>query len=577
MCGLVGGTNPQWDYESAIESLRHRGPDSRRVVRLRDLTLGFARLSIIDVHPRANQPMTTQDESVWIVFNGEIYGYRALRKQLIKLGQTFRTQSDTEVVLNAYLQWGDDFIDRIDGMFAIAVYDLRQGRLQLFRDRVGIKPLYYYWDGRNFAFASELKAIEELCRSCHLEIDNTALFDFLTYRYIPTPKTLYRNVFKLPAANVLTFNIQSRCISRLSSYWEVPSPMQSSGAVSIEDASAEQKQLLASSVREQLHADVPVGLFLSGGIDSSALVATAAQQQSQVRTFTVGFDDPERSETDFARQVADRYRTDHHEGRFARGELDRLIPKLRNWYDEPFADTSAFPTWYLCRMASRSVKVAISGDGGDELFGGYDWYRRYHSLLNRFGWMQCRGTARWFEKQHACMQRRGPVRRFFSIAKKAVADKFALYVTALNGMTRGQKWKYESELGIDRDYDDYWHFRQHWRSDLPLLTRLQYLDFHTFLPDAILTKVDRVSMANSLEVRVPFLSRELIEFAFRLPEHVRCYGGQPKGLLKYAYRDALPATVLQRKKQGFSTPPQYIPSRHRLQEQILAQQDLVGV
>lgn len=578
MCGILGGTDPDWPYERAIESLRHRGPDDEGLASTRELVLGFRRLAVIDPRQTANQPMASEDAAVCLVFNGEIYGYRDLRRELERQGRSFRTESDTEVLLNAYLEWGDAFVDRLDGMFALGIHDRRQGKLKLLRDRPGIKPLYYFWDGRHFAFASELKAIEILCSGAGLEVDATALYDFLTYRYVPTPKTLYRNVFKLPPAHRLVVDLRRGQVEPPVRYWELPVAIDGDEQVAIEDAGERLRRCVARSVEEQLVADVPVGFFLSGGMDSSAVVAEAAAHHGDLKTFSIGFEVAEHTETRFATVVADLFATHHRVETFSESSMDRFFSELKTWYDEPFCDSSAFPTYFVSKCARESVTVALSGDGGDELFGGYNWYsrfRRYRSFP-RLGSGRSWSFSDWLDLGKRKLRHRSLPRRALNLAAELVCGELALYAKMMGGMTRGEKREYAERLDIDGDYDDYWYFRRHWREDLPLLTRLQYLDFHTYLPDDILTKVDRVSMANSLEVRVPLLSRRLVELAFSLPERIRFHDGQLKGLMKYAYRGVLPAEILERGKKGFSVPARYLPvdGRH-YQEVILA--ELFGI
>jgi asparagine synthase (glutamine-hydrolysing) len=381
MCGLIGGNNPDWNYDAAVASLQQRGPDSQQICPMGVVTLGFARLAVMDVSPNANQPMLSPNRDVGLVFNGEIYGFHELRSDLSARGHSFRTSSDTEVVLNAYLEWGTDFVDRIDGMFAIAVYDRRCDQLLLFRNRAGIKPVYYYHAGRDFAFASERQAIEKLCSSVSFVPDNTALYDFLKYGYVPTPKSLYRNVFKLPPATRLTFDIRRRKIVALDRYWELP--VEQNTKRDLDDCADEFRTLMNRSVGEQLIADVPAGCFLSGGIDSSVVVAAAANQSNGLNTFSVGFDVESHSETPFARETAARFGTTHHEITFPPANEEQQLAQLHQLYCEPFADTSAFPTALVSQFASDRVTVALSGDGGDELFGGYKWYHRYAQLVRR--------------------------------------------------------------------------------------------------------------------------------------------------------------------------------------------------
>ncbi|QDS91038.1 Asparagine synthetase [glutamine-hydrolyzing] 1 [Rosistilla ulvae] len=560
MCGLVGGTDPRWDYARAVEAIRHRGPDSQAVVTVDEVTLGFARLAVIDIRDVANQPMASPDGKQWIVFNGEIYGHVALRKKLESYGVRFRTTSDTEVLLEAYRHWGESFTEHIDGMFAIAIYDRVNRQIKLFRDRAGIKPLYYYWNGTHFAFASELKAVVELLGQSTLMIDPTAAYDFLTYGYVPTPKSLYQNVFKLPPASRLTLDLPNRRLRGPETYWELVVDLEASTTQSTVDATAKLHQLVDRSVADQMVADVPVGCFLSGGIDSSMVVASATKRCQDFRTFTIGFEESSHSEIAYAKKVAERFDTHHHERTLPKNAVGDSFDQLRAWYDEPFADSSAFPTFLVCRVARETVTVALSGDGGDELFGGYRRYRQFQRL-ERICKRGPTNWARFFARRKRQWRRRSIPRRLLTFGHVITSSPLAFYTMLLGGLTREEKTRYAQRLEIPEDYDDYWYFRAHWRPSLPLLTRLQCLDFHTYLPDDILTKVDRTSMANSLEVRVPLLSRSLIEYAFSLPEQLRFQGGMPKGILRNAYRGILPTVVIDRKKRGFSIPLGYHPSR----------------
>ncbi|QDV71423.1 Asparagine synthetase [glutamine-hydrolyzing] 1 [Rosistilla carotiformis] len=569
MCGLVGGTNPHWNYARAVQAIGHRGPDSQAIKTVDTVTLGFARLAVIDVRDVANQPMASPGGEHWIVFNGEVYGHQMLRKKLEFYGAKFRTESDTEVLLAAYRHWGDSFVDHIDGMFAIAIYDKSERKIKLYRDRPGIKPLYYFWNGAEFAFASELKALVEVLGNSTLDIDSTAAYDFLTYGYVPTPKSLYRNVYKLPPASWLTLDLSTPRLHGPVAYWGLVVSPERQRNISTEEAAQTIRELVDRSVMEQMIADVPIGCFLSGGIDSSILVASAAKQCERVLTFSIGFEDDHHSETQFARELAGKLSTHHHERTLARTAVDGSLERMRDWYDEPFADSSAFPTFLVCQVARETVTVALSGDGGDELFGGYTRYRQFQRLQR----LCKRGPETWatfFARRKQLLLRRTFSRKLMTLGHVLTSSPVALYTMLMGGLTREEKRSYARRFEIPDDYDDYWYFRQHWRPELPILTRLQYLDFHTYLPDDILTKVDRVSMANSLEVRVPLLSRRLIEFAFSLPELVRFHNGRPKGLLRNAYRGILPDAVLDRKKRGFSIPLGYHPSQvETLPESIL--------
>lgn len=556
MCGLIGGNNRVWNYDDAVASMHHRGPDSHRVQAFDRFTLGFSRLAVVDKSDAATQPMLSGDQRVALVFNGEIYGHQLLRKTLQQLGCKFKTQgSDTETVLNAYLHWGADFVNHIDGMFAIAIYDQRTEQIHLYRDRAGVKPMYYFHDGRNFAFASELKTLETLLADVSLTIDNTALFDFLNYGYIPSPKSLYRNVFKLLPATHLVFDVRQQAIQSQKRYWELPVCINQT--IKLEEAAEQATQLLDESVREQIVADVPVGCFLSGGIDSSIVVSHAAKAVPELQTFSVGFDDESHTETQFAKIIAQQFATRHNEVTYAAQAMNSQLLELQQLYHEPFADTSAFPTRLVSATARDSVTVALSGDGGDELFGGYKWYRRYEKMM-RYGATRFPGPEVLLSRLESSLPVGTLRQKVTRAATWLCADPLSLYLEVMGSASPMRRRMHAKLLGVDPDYDHAWYFRKSWRLDLPLLTRLQYLDFHTYLPDDILTKVDRASMAQSLEVRVPFLSRKVIEFAFSLPENIRYHNGQLKGILKYAYRKTLPDTILHRAKKGFSAPPSHL-------------------
>jgi asparagine synthase (glutamine-hydrolysing) len=555
MCGFVGGTDPSWNYAAALASIAHRGPDDGRLHREGPVRVGFRRLSIIDLDPSANQPMFADDGETWIVFNGEIYGFQALRLELQRLGHAFRTHSDTEVLLRAYIEWGAGFVDHLDGMFAIALWDARDRKLRLYRDRPGIKPLYYFHDGRRLAFASELKAIETALGGNELQIDETALYDFLGYRHVPVPKTLYRNCFKLPPAHYVVYDPASGELQAPVAYWSVPIP-DVPRSISVDEAAEELRALIDESVREQMISDVPLGFFLSGGVDSSTVVASAASLGGDVSTFSIGFDSDEKSETPYAREIAEAFGTRHHESILSQSAAGDLLPNLKKWFDEPFADESAMPTYLVSRVARENVTVVLTGDGGDEVFGGYRTYPRFERYERLPSWPRAMNRALY--RLRKPFGRRSAVTRLTGILELAFSRGPDLWGVIMHGMSGAAKVEYRHRFHIPRDYDDWWHYREHWRDELPIRTRLQLVDFHTFMPGMVLTKVDRTSMAVSLEARVPLLARRIIEFSFSLPEHVRYHDDQLKGLLKYAYKDILPDHILHRRKKGFGIPRYYL-------------------
>jgi asparagine synthase (glutamine-hydrolysing) len=515
MCGFVGGTDPSWDFTAALASIEHRGPDDGRLHLDGPVRVGFRRLSIIDLDAAAMQPMFADDGETWIVFNGEIYGFLALRSELERLGHVFRTRSDTEVLLRAYLEWSDGFIDHVDGMFAIALWDARDRKLRLYRDRPGIKPLYYYYDGRRFAFASELKAIEAALDAADLSVDETALYDFLGYRYVPAPKTLYRNCFKLPPAHCVVFEPDTGKLSNPAPFWSGPVPEQAR-EISADEAAEDLRALINESVSDQMISDVPLGFFLSGGVDSSTIVAAASGLGANVSTFSIGFDSDEKSETPFAREVASLFGTQHHERMLSQAAAGDLLPNLKEWFDEPFADESAMPTYLVSRVARENVTVVLTGDGGDEVFGGYSTYPRFARYERLPSWPAF--MDRFAHRLRKPFGRRSAVARMTRVLEFAFGKGPALWARIMHGMPHAAKDGYRERFNIPDDYDDWWHYREHWRDDLPVRTRLQLLDFHTFMPGMVLTKVDRTSMAVSLEARVPFLARKIIEF-FGIPRY----------------------------------------------------------
>lgn len=558
MCGILGGSKKTWDYESGIKSISHRGPDMQRVFRENGFSLAFARLSIIDLSQAAMQPMTSADGKVTIVYNGEIYGYADLKARLERKYR-FVSSSDTEVILNAYMEYGDAFIDYIDGIFAIAIYDRRNQTIRLFRDRVGVKPLYYFYDGKNFGFASELKAIEHMLDTQRLDLDYTAIYDYLSYAYVPAPKTMYKNVRQLKPAHKIIYHIVDRKISKQKRYWELPVNDQVGRYRKDETLVEELRTLVHRSVHEQMVADVPVGTFLSGGVDSSVITYEALSANPNVESFSIGFDDKQYDESLYYKEFTKVFGNHSNEQVFDKGIYTILYKELKNWYDEPFADTSAFPTYLVSKLAREKVTVVLTGDGGDELFGGYWWYtQKYQPSV----FMDSAFISRLYENhvsRNSSFYNRTTIRLFCETLQKISVGR--------GYMTKQEKLQFAKNWGIPRDYDDYWFLREYDRRDLPMGTRVQYLDFHTYLPE-ILTKVDRTSMRVSLEARVPLLSRDIIEFAFSLSQEERCPGGEMKHMLRRAYPE-IPKMILNKSKQGFSIPRQYIGNKSQPARKIL--------
>lgn len=550
MCGILGGNNPEWDYESGIRCMAHRGPDGVKIVKKQDISFAFNRLSIIDLSNAAMQPMISDDGNYMVVFNGEIYGFQELREKLRKKGYHFKTSSDTEVLLNAYIEWKDSFVEFLDGMFAVAFYDRVENKIKLFRDRVGIKPLYYFYDGYYFGFSSELKGIKQMCNNIKLQLDNTALYDYHTYCYIPDPKTMYQKVYKLEAAHELIFDVKSHKIEHDFRYWrlhvntmEGNSPSESR----LEYLEYRLHDILARTIKEQMLADVKVGTFLSGGVDSSIVTAVSHELDPDIETFTIGFSDMFYDESLYAQNMAQQYGINNVLEMFDYEVFDDLFDILPDLYDEPFADNSAYPTYLVSKLARQSVKVVLTGDGGDELFGGY-------SYRNTYAYGKLTGK-RWNKKTISMLYNNVKIAtRMKWIGGEALEED----VSRLSELYAQypDKRMLRRKYSIPSDYDDFWYYRKYYNKELPPITRMRYLDFMTYLK-SVLTKVDRASMAVSLEARVPLLAREVIEFAFSLTQEECCPNRGAKGLLKHAYREMVPNEILFREKQGFGIPLSY--------------------
>lgn len=560
MCGILGGNNPNWDYEKGIEAMKHRGPDNKQINRTLEFTLAFTRLSIIDLSENAMQPMFTKNGQVGLVFNGEIYGYKKLRMKLEKLGYDFISSADTEVLLNAYLEWGNDFIDKIDGMFGIAIYDKRINKIKLFRDRVGIKPLYYYCKDKHFGFASELKGIIQMCSNTHFIVDKTAVYDYMNCLYIPDPKTLYKDVYKLEPSHYLIYDLTKSKIEKKGIYWKLKINEQKSRQKKIYDIQDELKYLIRSSVASQMVADVPVGTFLSGGVDSSIITYEAKKINQCIKAFTIGFSENKFDESKFAAKLAHKIDVENVQKFFKKEDFLELYSNLFLWFDEPFADTSAFPTFLLCNLAKNNVTVALSGDGADEIFGGYPRYQKMRSEWNKkiLNISIISNNYKNLFNTHT-----------YSKLEDFFCEELQLLLYTFQNSIRPDFKKVRKELGIPKDYDDCWFLRQHNIKDLPPITRSQYIDFKTYLPGDILAKIDRTSMAVSLETRVPFLNKDIIEFSFALSEEDRCPGGELKGLLKQTYEKEIGKDILCRSKKGFSIPVRYLRAKNSPQEEIL--------
>ncbi|MFB2773864.1 asparagine synthase (glutamine-hydrolyzing) [Shewanella xiamenensis] len=550
MCGIFGIASPEIDLNLAKESLHtlsHRGPDQSNSLQIKNVFIGHQRLSILDLSESGMQPM--HSNGVYITVNGEIYNFVEIREEL-SCKYKFVSASDSEVVLHGYNEWGiEKLLSKIDGMYAISIYDSNSEKIYLIRDRLGIKPLFYCSLNATLSWASELKAIDKYFDG-KLSIDNTALYDYLTYLYIPAPKTKFNEVKKLEPGNYLEFSTITGS-QLIKTYWDL-NPVENKN-LSLEQAAKEIRRLVDKSVAEQMISDVPVGFFLSGGVDSSSVVCSAKNNSNNISTFSIGFKNTASDETEYAEEVAKLFDTKHHVALLSESDVVGMKQCFLDWYDEPFADTSAFPSFLVSRYAKNNVTVALTGDGGDEIFAGYHWYDIFMRIRHKkmSGSLPCLKKF-LFPLYLSDNQIISRVANF--VLRNYAYNDFELHTKLLGGLLKEEKGMYARKYGIECNYDDYWYFRKHYNCHLPLLSRLQYLDLKTYLPDDILTKVDRVSMAVSLECRVPLLSKEIVEFSFTIPDSLKVKNGQLKYVLKTAYKDDLPDSVLYRKKKGFSIP-----------------------
>ena len=536
----------------------HRGPDQGGIHVEPGLGFAHRRLSIIDLSS-GQQPLFNEDETVAVTYNGEIYNFQELTQELRAAGHVFRTQCDTEVIVHAWEQWGEDCVERFRGMFAFAVWDRNCETLFLARDRLGIKPLYYALlpDG-HLIFGSELKALMAhpgLGRS----VDPCAVEDYFAFGYVPEPRTIFFDTWKLPPAHTLTLRRGQPRLPDTRAYWDVPfAPV---GAIREEDAAEELVVRLREAVRLRLVAEVPLGAFLSGGVDSSAVVAMmAGLSHEPVRTCSIAFADPGYDESRYAEQVARRYGTDHYVQPVATDDFD-LLDKLGTLYDEPFADSSALPTYRVCELARRKVVVALSGDGGDESLAGYRRYRHHVAEERLRGLLPNRlrrplfGMLAWGYPKADWAPRVFRAKSTFQALARDTVEGYFCGVSVVRDELRDRLYSPDFRRRL-QGYGAVEVLRRHAEcapSD-HALSLVQYLDLKTYLPGDILTKVDRASMAHALEVRVPILDHELLEWVSGLPPEYKLRGGDGKYLFKKALQPYLSQEVLYRRKMGFAVP-----------------------
>lgn len=593
MCGIFGyfsriSTIAKHELLHTLEVSRHRGPDNAGAVffegqagRYYPLTsipegdrysvLAHTRLSIIDLSESANQPMSNEDDTVWLVYNGEIYNFMEVREALLSKGHTFKSRTDSEVIVHGYEEWGSDVVESLRGMFAFAVFDRRSNRLLLARDRLGVKPLKYYWNGETLIFASELKAMMHIVPK---NLDYNSVNMFLMLKYIPSPNTILREVKKVRPGELLEFDLNNQEYSG-KTYWKPA--FYPKARLNFSEAKNQLNNIVAESVLMRTLSDVPVGVYLSGGMDSSALVAFLREGGiDSINTFTMKFNRTGYDESGYAQIVADRFKTRHHEFEMPELTYDNLFDVI-NSLDEPFGDPSYIPTYFLSQYTSEHVKVILSGDGGDELFGGYKRY--YIHARGRILDLLPRIRAEFVKKLPAVIDKKNLLGKVQRIAEQLSSGYWGAYLLRFSGLSDSFKryvLKPDVYASIDALSIESLLDNDEFKKISDVIERLIWIDFHTYLPDYILTKTDLALMAHGVEGRNPFVDYKLVEFANSLAPEYKFRGGG-KYILKSILEDYIPREVIYRKKMGFSPPIKYLfRANPRLLYDIFSEDDFVS-
>jgi len=558
MCGIAGRVNQAAPVDRAeifrmTELIAHRGPDDHGYHLRTRVGLGHRRLSIIDL-AGGRQPLANEDDTVWIVFNGEIYNHVELRRELIARGHRFRTHSDTEAIVHAYEEWGPMCARRLRGMFAFAIWDDRNQRLTLVRDRLGIKPIYYAQLGGDLVFGSEIKSLLTV-PEVDGAVDDDALSAYLALRYVPAPLTMFRGVKKLPPASILTWSAGRVSIER---YWDLATLPTRDGAPPTDaEATADLRERVDHVTKLRLMSEVPVGAFLSGGLDSTMITAAmlkAEDARGALKTFSVGYaEDDAQSEDElaYARLAADALGTEHREVRVTMREAADALPKIVWHLDEPVADPACVPLYFLSKRARQEVTVVLSGEGADEALGGYYIYRRMaklEALRQRLG----AGTsALSFAGELLAMVPHDKIRRAARLFGRSLEDSYRGVARAFDDDVAAQLHRRNSAADVVSSL-----LAPHWEATRGMtpLRRMLYLDSRVWLPDDLLVKADKMTMAHAIELRVPFLDHELMEHAWSLPDHLKIHNGVGKALLRKAALGRVPQAILERPKMGFGTP-----------------------
>ena len=539
MCGIVGfNWNDKDLLKKMMKLVNHRGPDESGYYLDGDISLGHQRLKIIDLKT-GRQPIHNEDESIQIIFNGEIYNYLDLRNDLEKNGHRFYTNTDTEVIVHSYEEYGIDCVNRFNGMFAFAIWDSNKKQLLLARDRLGIKPLYYYFDGDKFIFASEIKAILEY-EGIEREVDLNALNEYFTYRYVPTNRTMIKNIYKLLPGHILVFKNNAINVSR---YWDLKESITNNSEGYY---TSKLRELLRESVKMRLMSDVPLGVYLSGGIDSSCIVALMSEMVDNIKTFSVGFGSEGENELDYARYVSEYFGTDHHEIIVGENDL-KLLPEMIWHLDEPVGDAATLPTYIISKFAKREVTVVLAGEGGDELFAGYDNYK-----IMKIGHNFSKLVPKFVKTNLLPIIGKpfsGNVNLMRVLDLASAENEYEQYLNVIACFNKNEI----KRLG---DFNMV-NLKEYFPNNMKMLNKLLYFGIKTWLPNDFFMKADRMTMAHAIEERVPLLDPNIVDFSFTIPPNLKLKGFTGKYIFKKAMIGILPQKIIYRKKQGYGTPMDY--------------------
>jgi len=553
MCGIIGKiSKKKINFKKFIrmrDTLIHRGPDDEGIYlnQEENVAFGHRRLSIIDLSLQGKQPMSNEDGTIWITFNGEIYNYKTIKEDLLRKGHIFSSSTDTEVIIHGYEEWGIEVLYRLRGMFAFGIWDDKKKELFLVRDRLGIKPLYYYYDDDKFLFASEIKAIVE-DETISRKINPNSLSYFLKYTYIPAPYSIWENIFKLPPGHYLILKNNQKTIKK---YWDLK---MSSSKVNEEMCLKNIEELLKIVIEYRFVSDVPVGVLLSGGLDSSIVTSISSEIKEELLSFSIGFDLEAYNELEYARIVSNKFKTISIEKTLDSSKMKEFVDQVLYYFDEPLGVSSIFPTFLLMEATSNHVKVALSGDGGDEVFGGYTWYYDYLKIEKyNFFSILSKLINKLFKKLMP-----NPKNNFLKRIKRRIRylalNDFNRYKELTTPRFEDKEIKKLFNDKFSQTYENKNIFLEYGKNGLKTIKDVQFLDINTFLSDCILVKVDRASMAYSLEVRVPLLDHFLLEYMMSLPPHLIFKNHELKYLLKQIAKKRLPHEIIYRKKKGFSAP-----------------------